>query len=487
MQNKDIKTTLSKTLKITTTTMVMIGSLATPSWAGQQEQVIKDIERTAARQDHIAKSLWDFAEIGFSENESSALLQQELKKEGFKIKAGVAGMSTAFTATYGKGGPVIAILAEFDALPGLNQAVSPIKESIEGKHGGHGCGHNLFAAGSFGAAVAVKDWIKRTGFKGTVRLYGTPAEENGGGKAYFVQDGLFDDVDIALHWHPWSENSAIPTTSLSILSAKFQFAGKSAHAAAAPEAGRSALDGIEALNFMANLMREHVPSDTRMHYIISDGGKAPNVVPDFAEAHYFIRHPDPQELLKIWERVKAAAEGAAKGTGTKVKILAGGSLHSLLPNITLARVMDKNLQQIGGVNYNEKEQAFAEQLAKSYNSKAAISSAAKIATFTEQVGKSKGSTDVGEVSWVVPTVGLYTATWVPGTPAHSWQSTATSGMSIGYKGARIAAKAMALTAIDLFQDKELRDAARKEFDQKRGKDYKFKPLLENGPRPPTAH
>ncbi len=239
----------------------------------------------------LARTLWEYAEVGYQEEKSSALLQSALAAEGFDIEAGVAGIPTAFIASYGETEPVIAILAEFDALPGINQDALPTRSPIEGKGAGHACGHNLFGAGSVGAAIAVKHWLDETGSAGTIRLYGTPAEEGGSGKVYMVREGLFDDVDIALHWHADDENSAAARTTLANRSAKFRFYGVSAHAAGAPEKARSALDGVEAFNHMVNLMREHVPQETRIHYVITAGGLAPNVVPDFAEVFYYVRNP----------------------------------------------------------------------------------------------------------------------------------------------------------------------------------------------------
>ncbi len=233
----------------------------------------------------IARTIWEFAEVGYQETKSSALLQEELAAAGFSIEAGVADIPTAFVASYGSGGPVIAILAEYDALPGINQDATASRLPIEDKHAGHACGHNLFAAGSIGAAVAVRRWLEETGTPGTIRVYGTPAEEGGSGKVYIVRDGLFDDVDIALHWHASDRNSAAARTTLANRSAKFRFRGISAHAAGAPEKARSALDAVEAFNFMVNMMREHVPQETRIHYVITAGGNAPNVVPDFAEVY----------------------------------------------------------------------------------------------------------------------------------------------------------------------------------------------------------
>lgn len=455
--------------------------IAVPALAQNDDEILDFIDGRYEDTAELARSIWEFAEVGYQETQSSALLQQALDGEGFTIKAGVAKIPTAFVASYGDGGPVIAILAEFDALPGINQDASPILLPIDGKTAGHACGHNLFGAGSVGAAIAVKHWLDETGTPGTIRLIGTPAEEGGSGKVYMVRDGLFDDVDIALHWHPGDRNSAAAETTLANRSAKFRFRGISAHAAGAPDKARSALDGVEAFNYMINMMREHVPQQTRIHYVITAGGNAPNVVPDFAEVFYYVRHPEAMMVREIWERVEAAAKGAAAGTGTEVdwEIIHGN--HPLMINETLAKMMDEKLRQVGGVSYTGYEQEFAEEIYETLNRpELALGSQEDVQPYAVELGY--GSTDVGDVSIAVPTAGISTATWVPGTSAHSWQSTAASGMTIGYKGAQVAAKALALSAIELMQNEVLRTAARAEFDERRGGDFHYEALL--GDRPP---
>lgn len=424
----------------------------------------------------LARQIWELAEVGYQEDQSSGLLQQRLSTEGFKIEQGVAGIPTAFVAEFGVGGPVIAVLAEFDALPGINQDDSPTRNPIAGKGAGHACGHNLFGAGSVTAAIAIKRWLVETGTPGRVRLYGTPAEEGGSGKVYMVRAGLFDDVDFAIHWHADDENSAAASTSLANRSAKFRFRGQSAHAAAAPEKARSALDGVEAFNMMVNLMREHVPQESRIHYVITEGGNAPNVVPDFAEVFYYVRHPDAEGVEAIWTRVEEAAKGAAMGTGTKVdwEVIHGN--NPLLVNEPLAKMMDAKLRTVGGVTYTAAERAFAEEIRKSFTDpELPLGSEAQIQPYEVSLGS--GSTDVGDVSYATPTVGVRTATWVPGTSAHSWQSVAASGMSIGFKGAQVAAKAMTLAAVELYTNPALRAEAKAAFEAARGENYEYRSLL----------
>ncbi|QKG71035.1 amidohydrolase [Erythrobacter mangrovi] len=460
-------------------TAIALSLIATPL-AAQQADPLAEVAVQGDRTARVAKQIWDWAELGYQEGRSSGLLQDELESEGFAVTAGVAGIPTAFVAEWrskgDKDGPVIAILAEYDALPGITQSTSATRDPVADKHAGHACGHNLFGAGSLTAAIAVKRWLEKTGTPGTIRLYGTPAEEGGSGKVYMTRAGLFEDVDFAINWHPDSINSAAAETSLANRSAKFRFHGVSAHAAGAPERGRSALDGVEAMNMMVNLMREHTDMNTRIHYVITSGGSAPNVVPDFAEVFYYVRHSDADEVRALWTRLEAAAKGAALGTGTEVdwEIIHGN--NSLLPIEALAKVMDAKLRSLGGIEYTAEEKAFAEQIAKSFGDRAVpVENAATIQPYGKSLGY--GSTDVGDVSWATPTVGLNTATWVPGTSAHSWQAVAASGSSIGFKGAQLAAKAMTLMAVELYTNPELRTAARAEFDAARGPNYRYESLL----------
>ncbi|WP_284123741.1 amidohydrolase [Parerythrobacter aestuarii] len=454
---------------------LMLG-LAAPTMAQDAPDPVAVVDAEADRTERVAKQIWDWAELGYLELRSSNLLQSELRSEGFTVTEGVAGIPTAFVAEWGAEGPVIAVLAEYDALPGISQSTSANRDVLADKGAGHACGHNLFAAGSLTAAIAIKNWLQATGTPGRIRLYGTPAEEGGSGKVYMTRAGLFDDVDVAIHWHAADRNSAAARTSLANRSAKFRFKGVSAHAAGAPERGRSALDGVEAMNMMVNMMREHTSMDTRIHYVITEGGKAPNVIPDFAEVFYYVRHSSADEVRALWARLEDTAHGAALGTGTQVEweIIHGN--NPLLVNETLARVMDAKLRQVGGVEYTPEERAWAEDISKTLGDGALpLESAAQIQPYNTMLGY--GSTDVGDVSWATPTVGVRTATWVPGTSAHSWQAVAASGNSIGAKGAQVAAKAMTLMAIELFTDPELRAAAKAEFDASRGEDYEYVSLL----------
>ena len=462
------------------------GILLTQFCMGQKKASVADALKTQAMADiqlkydeyrQTALQIWNFAEVGYKEEKSTALLQQSLGDNGFTIQKGVAGIPTAFVATYGNGQPVIAILAEFDALPGLSQEADPEKKSIANKPAGHACGHHLFGTASVAAGIEIKKLIEQKKISGTIRVYGCPAEEGGSGKVFMVRAGLFNDVDVAIHWHPGDNNSVTLMSALANKSAKFRFHGIAAHAAASPEKGRSALDAVEAMDNMVNMMREHIPQETRIHYVITNGGKAPNVVPDFAEVYYYVRHPKREEVVKIFDRVVKAANGAAMGTETTVDYEIIGGTHDLLLNETLAEVMQLNLEKVGGVNLTADEIAFGKKLQATFGFAApAIESAAIIKPLKRGETAGGGSTDVGDVSYTVPTVGMQAATWIPGTPAHSWQAVACGGTEIGTKGMMAAAKTMALTAIDLFTNPALVAKAKQEFIKDKG-DYQYKALL----------
>ncbi len=449
--------------------------------------VLQRIDASKAVYDEIALKIWNYAEVGYQEVKSSGLLQDQLRREGFQVEAGVAGIPTAFVATFGSGSPVIGVLAEFDALPGISQEAVPEKKDRPGSTAGHACGHHLFGTGSVQAAVAVKDWLRATGGKGTIRVYGSPAEEGGSGKVYLVRAGLFNDVDAVVHWHASDRNTVTMMPSLANRSGKFRFHGVASHAAASPERGRSALDGVEAMDHMVNMLREHVPETTRMHYVITHGGEAPNVVPAFAEVYYYVRSPSREVVSDVWARVEQAATGAALGTGTKVDWEITGGVHELLPNEVLGRVMQQSLEAVGGVTYTPEERAFALKIGQTVYGKApAPETAALIQPFNPNPPREGGgSTDVGDVSWTVPTVGIRIATWAPGTPSHSWQAVACGGTSLGLKGMNVAAKTMAGALIDYFTRPDVIAQAKAELNKRRGSDFKYRALL--GDRPPALN
>jgi aminobenzoyl-glutamate utilization protein B len=454
------------------------GASAAELSAVNQTKLIGAVDAYAARMSEVALKIWSMPEMGYLENQTTALLQGELKKAGFTVQTGVAGMPTSFIARAGTNdGPVIAILAEMDSLPGLSNEAVPERKPVAGQISGHACGHNLFGSGAVAAAIAVKKWMEETGTKGQLRVYGTPAEEGGGGKSYMVSAGLFKDVDVTVYWHPADANNASQDRNLANISAKFRFHGIPAHAAAAPERGRSALDGVEVMNVMVNYMREHVPSDTRIHYIITNGGAAPNIVPEFAESYYMVRDPDPRVVADVFERVKKAAEGAALGTGTTMDYELIGGDYSILPNDVLGKIMDANLRRVGAPQCNAEEKTWAEKMQKTLGPNVpSIATAQQIRAYRVN-GQKYASTDSGDVSWVTPLATLNTATWVPGTPAHSWQATAADGMGIGIKGAVVAAKTLALTVAQLYQSPDSIAAAKAEFNKSRGPNFTYKPLI----------
>lgn len=468
-----------------TSCLALLAALAaTPALAqtakpsADQRQILALSDKAAPAISANALKIWSFAEIGYHEAQSSALLQAQLKTAGFTVKAGVAGMPTAFVASYRTGpGPVIAIVGEFDALPGLSQEAVPTRKPIEGQRAGHGCGHHLFGAASAGAAIVLRQWMEANHVQGEIRFYGTPAEEAGAGKVFMVRDGLFDDVDAAINWHPSDLNSAAQERSLAVVGMRFRFHGVSAHAAADPEKGRSALDGVEIMNVAVNYLREHVPQETRIHYVIKKGGEAPNVVPDFAESEYYIRSPNAAELLAIVERVKKTAEGAAIATGTTYEAVLDSGVYDLLPNDVLGHIADRNLHLVGGLTYDPAEKAFAKTLSQSLDKKTYVPGSETAIEPYHSGDMSYGSTDVGDISYVVPTVGLETATWVPGTSAHSWQAVAAGGTTIGTRAAVQATKVMALTGADLFRDPAQLKAAKAELDRRRGPGFQYKALL----------
>lgn len=446
-----------------------------------KKQLFADLESKQQSYETASLKIWNLAEVGYQEEKSSKILQELLEKEGFKIDAGVAEIPTAFVATYGSGDPVIGIMGEFDALPGISQKAVGYKEPLVEDGAGHACGHHLFGVASAAAAIAAKNWLVENGGSGTIKFYGTPAEEGGSGKVYMARAGLFDDCDAVLHWHPGDRNGASPSTTLSNKTGKFRFYGVSAHASGAPERGRSALDAVEGMNFMVNMMREHTTEDTRIHYVITSGGKAPNVVPDFAEVYYYVRHPDPQEVKSLWQRLENAASGAALGTDTQVKVEVTGGVYNVLPNETLQRIIHKNLTEVGGFNYTAEESQFAEEISKTLGKSARpLNTTNEISSYQYYVVKA--STDVGDVSWTVPTAGMNAATWVPGTAAHSWQAVAAGGTSIGQKGMMVAAKTLALTISELIDSPSILKKVREEFDKSRGTDFVYESLVgDRGP------
>lgn len=465
---------------ITAVSLLTLPAAAT----AQKDALYKSVEVRDKQTWAAAMKIWGWAEPGYQESKSADLLAGMLEKAGFKLKRKVAGIPTAFTATYGSGKPVIGILGEYDALPGLSQKAVPYREDNPKLSYGHGCGHHLFGVASASASIAIAEQIKAGKIKGTIRFYGCPAEEGGSAKVFMVRAGLFKDCDVVLHWHPGSSNAAGDRSNLARMAVKFRFHGKSAHAAGAPDQGRSALDAVELTNHAAQLLREHTPDFTRIHHVITAGGSAPNVVPRFAEVYYYIRHPKGEVVRKLYDRLVLCAKAGALATETKLDINFQGGIREILPNNTLSQVTMKNLKALNDLQYEPDDVKFALKLQQSLSRPRPLSNVQKV--FDRSGGVSKGSTDVGDVSWVVPTTGFGTACWVPGVPGHSWQAVACGGTDIARRGMNLAAKVLAATAWDLYHSPARIAAAKKEHQRRLG-NGKYKSLMQPGQKPPLDY
>ncbi|MEE9218283.1 MAG: amidohydrolase [Acidobacteriota bacterium] len=461
---------------------VPAAAAAQPRNTDEKQRAIASVERHRDELIDLSDQIWRFAETALRETRSSKLLADYAESQGFRVERGVAGMPTAFVASYGKGRPVIGILGEYDALPGLSQKASSVKEPLEEGAAGHGCGHNLFGAGSFGAALAIKELIEAGDLSGTIRFFGTPAEESIGGKIYMARDGVFDGVDACLAWHPGTELVADTDGSLAMVDFVVEFSGRAAHAAFDPWNGRSALDGLEIFTHALNLMREHVRPTVRMHYSILDGGQVPNVIPERARLWCWVRDEKKTSVDALLERVRKIAEGAALATGTDSSLQVQTGSYELLVNKTGARLLHENLDWLGPLEFTDKEQKFARRIQKAANVEAK-GLVQEIKPFVEEPGSTdRGSTDVADVSWIVPTLHLTVTTAPQDAPWHAWPVVATGGMSIGHKGMIYAAKALAATMVDLYQDADRLAAIQAEFEeQTRGKTYVS--YLPDGPPP----
>jgi aminobenzoyl-glutamate utilization protein B len=455
-----------------------------PSENQLKKDVIEFIDQKNELLIKVSDKIWEYAEIALLEHESSKLLEEILESEGFAVEKDVAGLQTAFVATYGSGSPVIGILAEYDALPGLSQDNKPFKRVLEEGGAGHGCGHNLFGAGSLGAALGFKEVMEKHSLRGTLRLYGCPAEEDIGGKLYMARDGLFDDLDVCLAWHPAYETSVDVDGSQAIDDLKIEFIGKTAHAAFDPWMGTSALDAVEMMTFGINLLREHVKPSVRIHYVITDGGKVPNVIPEYAQVWLWVRDSDRAGVKEVVHKVEKIIEGSAIATGTTSKIHYLGSYHEMLVNMKGSEVMQKNLEMIGPLAYTDEEVDYATRIQK----EAGVEEKGMLSEIEELKEPPKdpvgGSTDVAEVSWIAPTLHLSTACAPYGVPWHSWAVVASSKHPIGYKGMILAAKVIAMTGLDLLLDPVALDETKKEFKEKI-KDYTYKSGISPDQKPPV--
>ncbi len=455
-----------------------------------KEYAFEWIERNGNRLIQISDAIWEYAELGLMEYKSSELLADELERHGFRVERGVAGMPTALVATWGGGKPVIGIMGEYDALPGLSQKVSPRREPLKPGAPGHGCGHNIHGTSGMAAAIAVKIAMEKSGVSGTVKFFGCPAEENFSGKVFMVRDGVFDGVDAVLSHHPGTMNAATLKSSLAINSAKFHFYGRASHAGASPEEGRSALDAVELMNIGVEFMREHISQDARIHYVIERGGEQPNVVPEYARCWYYVRAPEREQVEQIYGWVVDIAKGAALMTQTLLKVEFVEGIYNLIPNRVLAELVVKNMREVGLPEYSEEDLRFAEEVAKTIPREAKINQLRKSGRpgWEKLIDKliddevpdpwgegevSHGSTDVADVSWQAPTLEFSTAAWVLGTPGHSWQSTAQSAAGIGHKSLIFASKVLAAAVLDLLAQPEILERAKREHRERlAGRTYK---------------
>ena len=449
-----------------------------------KEEVIASVEKQRADLIKLSDQIWGFAETALKETKSSKLLADHAEKHGFKVVRGVANLPTAFIASYGEGRPIIGILGEFDALPGLSQKATPVKEPVEPGAAGHGCGHNLFGPGSLGAATAIKELIEAGKLKGTIRFYGTPAEEAVGGKIYMAREGLFNDVDVCLAWHPADETLADVRSSQALVDFFVEFHGKAAHAAHDPWNGRSAVDGLELFTHGLNMMREHVKPSVRMHYVIQDGGLVPNIVPEYAKLWCWVRDWKRAGADEVFGRAKKIAEGAALMAGVESKVTVLGGDYEMLVNMTGANLLNANLTWLGPIDYTKEEQDFARTIQRATGvAEKGLNGVPKPLEGQEAQG---GSTDVGDISWIVPTLHLSVTTAPEDTPWHAWPVVACGGMSIGHKGMIHAAKTLAATMVDLFEDSKAREAIQAEFkEQTKGQVYK--PYIPDGPPRLLSH
>ena len=447
-----------------------------------KEEVKTSIDTRFAELTDLSDRIWSFEEIAFQETQSAAALSDYAEELGFKVTRGVAEIPTAFVAEYGSGSPIIGILGEFDALPGLSQNKVPYKSPLNEGAPGHGCGHNLFGVASLGAAAAIKDLIEEGKIQGTVRFYGTPAEEKFFGKLWMIRAGLFEDVDVVMDWHPGAETKAAVQKGLALVDFLVEFKGQAAHASSDPWNGRSAADALELYTTGINYYREHVKPTVRMHYHIQDAGQVVNVVPDYSRIWVRVRDSSREGLVPVWKQVEKMAEGAAILANVEHEVNLISGVHEVLVNRTGSAALQKNLENLGSISYTEEEQEFAKKIQEA-TGKPQIGLVSKIEPMEETAEHSMGgSTDVGDVSWVAPTIRLSATTAPNGTPWHSWAVVAAGGMSIGHKGMAYAAKALSMTMVDLFQNPELVKQVKEEFKTKKG-DYEYQGFIPDGPPP----
>jgi len=447
-----------------------------------KKSIVNSIEKHQTRLIQISDSIWAQAETAFEEDDSSKLLADYAQANGFSVERGVAGMPTAFVATYGSGKPVISVLGEFDALPGISQKAQPTKSPLEEGAAGHGCGHNLFGTASLGAAIAVKELIETGKLKGTVKFFGTPAEEKFFGKIWMVKEGLWDDVDVNLSWHPSAKTEADVQSTLALIDFKVEFFGQAAHASADPWNGRSASDALELYTTGINYYREHIKPTVRIHYHIQDGGQVVNVVPDYSRLWVRVRDTKRSGMMPVYERVKAMAEGAAILANVDYKISLISGIYEVLVNRAGGAVMQKNLELLGPITYTDEETEFGRRIQQE-TGKPQLGMDSDISPLeATKENPGGGSTDVGDVSWNVPNINLSVTVAPKDTPWHSWAVVACGGMSIGHKGMIHAAKALGMTMADLFESPKLVEKIKSEYKERKGEEV-YEPMVPEGPPP----
>jgi aminobenzoyl-glutamate utilization protein B len=444
------------------------------------------IDGNAETLKRVNQNIWSHAETGLEEVRSSRELIDLLKSEGFEVEEGVAGMPTAFVATYGTGRPMIGILAEYDALPGLSQDKVPERRERSGVRAGHGCGHSIFGTASTGAAIAVKEAIASGAIAGTIKLYGTPAEETGIGKTYMLREGYFKEDDVILTWHASPESSSGFSFSKANVSVKFRFSGLPAHASTSPHQGRSALDAVELMNVGVNYMREHVKEDTRIHYVVTSGGGQPNVVPPSAEVWYYIRANKHRDVEDYFAWVNEIARAAATMSRTRLEVVqVDADMHEVLPNRTLSEVLQRSLEMVGAPRFTEEEKEFARKTQADLPRAPEKALSEEIEPLPDEPAQELASTDVGDISWFVPVGQLSVASYAYGAPGHSWQIVAATGTSIGEKAMLVAAKTLAGAAVELYASPDLVSKATADFEAIR-KPLEYVTLIPEGQKAPRT-
>jgi aminobenzoyl-glutamate utilization protein B len=457
--------------------------------AAMQDDAVKFVDSIRQELVSVNQEIWALAELGLEEHRSSARLIAVLKSAGFKVRDNVSGMPTAFIAEYGSGKPVIGILAEYDALPELSQQSVGVRKMVEGRTTGHGCGHCALGTAAVGAALAARQICEKHKLPGTIRVCGTPAEETLIGKVYMTLDGQFDDLDACLHWHPGTKNRVQYSSSKALISARFTFTGLPAHASVSPDKGRSALDGVELMNVGSNFLREHIKENSRIHYVVTNGGAQPNVVPATAQVWYYVRANAHADVESNFDWLLDIAEGAAKMSRTKTQMHVDTDCHEIIPNLPLSKLIYRNFERVGPPKFDEADTELARQLQTALRADFELKDGKPLNDTIEDLPAvpqdDPGSTDVGDISWHVPTGGLSTACFAADSPGHSWQNVAAIGSPIGHKGMLVAAKVLALSLVDLLQEPETLAAAKADF-QERMRDRTYTTRIPKGQKAPQS-